>query len=257
MKGVKDYIKLPIVAIQFLTRIPIFPNMAVDREDLGRSLAFFPLVGALIAVILGITAYVGLILELPFGVIAALLLILEATMTGAFHWDGLADTFDGFYSTHKSRQEMLDIMHDSRTGVMGATAIALIALLQFSCLTTIIELKIESIMGALLSTYVFSKWGCTYLSVVSAYGRREGKGLVFLENARWPVLFVASLFLVPIVLLGARYLAMFAVVLSFIIIWGIYSYRKVGGVTGDILGASARLSETLNMLIFLILYQYI
>ncbi|HPR42676.1 MAG TPA: adenosylcobinamide-GDP ribazoletransferase [Candidatus Methanofastidiosa archaeon] len=252
MNGPKDYAKLPIVAIQFLTRIPLYPNMAVDSVDLGRCLAFFPFVGALIASAAVGLAYVALELELPLGVIAALILLMEALITGAFHWDGLADTFDGFYSTHKTREEMLDIMHDSRIGVMGALAVVLVALLQYSCLGGMLALR--DYQWGIFSAYMFGKWGCVYLSVASAYGRKEGKGLVFLANARWPTLFVATIFLLPLLWIDQKNIVIFICVMAFNALWGKYSERKVGGVTGDVLGASARLSETLTMLLFLILY---
>jgi len=257
MSDIARYAKLPIVAIQFLTRIPIFPNMRIESRDLGNCLAFFPFVGAIIAGALGVASYLALEVGLPFGVIATLLLMIEAVITGAFHWDGLADTFDGFYSTHKSREEMLDIMHDSRIGVMGATSIFMVALLQYASITELLGYELEYFLAAIFSSYMFGKWGCVYLSVFSSYGRKEGKGLVFLESSRWPVLLVASILLVPLFILEPRYLLVFFGVMFFLVLWGAYSTRKVGGITGDILGASARLSETLSMVLFIILFHYI
>jgi len=257
MNPVLGSAKLMVVALQFLTRIPVFPNMEVTRKELGRCLAFFPLVGALIAMILAfIVVVLGEYLSFPINVTAALLLLVEALMTGAFHWDGLADTFDGFYSTHKSKEEMLKIMHDSRIGVMGAMSLVIIALVQYSSLSNILVFSSKDVIPILLSVYMMSKWGCVYLSVSSSYGRKEGKGLVFLEEAKWPVLLVATLFVLPLLLFGYMYAMLFLVNACFVIFWGKYSQRKVGGITGDILGASARLSETLIMICSLLFFKY-
>ncbi|MBN1785606.1 MAG: adenosylcobinamide-GDP ribazoletransferase [Candidatus Methanofastidiosa archaeon] len=258
MNVIVSYLRLIVVAIQFLTRIPLFPNMKVTEEELGRCLAFFPLVGLMIAMIMSFI--VSLAIEFtPFSnfLIAALLLLVETAITGAFHWDGLADTFDGFFSTHKSREEMLEIMHDSRIGVMGTISIVMIALVQLAALSGLLSLSFRDIVFILSSVYMLSKWGCVFISVTSAYGRKKGKGLVFLEHSRWQALAIATMSMIPLMIVDPRFFVLLISEIVFVAIWRAYSLRKIGGITGDVLGASARLSETIIMLVFLVLNQYI
>ena len=241
----REYLKLPVVALQFLTRIPVAPSMTVQKEHLGRCTALFPVVGAIMAGILFTIFAATREAGIPPGMAAAIVLASEALLTGAFHWDGLADTFDGFFSTHTSREEMLAIMHDSRVGVMGVVAIVTIALVQYAGLGTVFSWEYPDVLAALLAMHMLGKWGSVFLSTTAAYGRKEGKGLVFLEYASWKGLAVATLALIPLLYVNPAFLVPAAAMMAYLAVWGRYSTSKVGGVTGDVLGASIRLSETI------------
>jgi len=244
----RDYAKLPVVALQFLTRIPLAPRMAVTEWHLGMCTAFFPLVGALIAGFIWSWWYACVHLGGATPLFAAAgALAIEAALTGAFHWDGLADTFDGFLSTHKTRDEMLAIMHDSRVGVMGVVAVMSVGMLQLAGLEAVMRWEPADILGALLAMFMLGKWSSTLLSAWAAYSRTEGKGMVFLRHASWRQAAVATATLAPVIAVWPQTVVAAGAVLIFLAIWNRYCTAKVGGVTGDILGATIRLSETMAL----------
>jgi len=254
MNVVLKMFKLVIVALQFLTRISIFPNMAVTPQEIGRSIAFFPLIGA----VMGALQYVVFLscyqfLHLPLLVVAGLLLINEALFTGAFHWDGLADTFDGFYSTHKTKEEMLTIMKDSRIGVMGTMAIVLIAFLQYSGFYCLMETNNSDFLVACLAIYMFSKWCCAFVTVTTSYSGNRGKGMAFVEHVNWKTLLVASMVIFPLFLFYFRTLFVFFGMFFFLAVWQRYCCKKIGGITGDVLGATVKICETIVLIGFLII----
>ncbi len=250
----REYLTLPVVALQFLTRIPVAPSMNVHKEQLGRCTALFPVIGALIAGILFAIFAATREAGIPPGMAAAIVLASEALLTGAFHWDGLADTFDGFFSTHTSREGMLDIMHDSRVGVMGVVAIVTIALVQYAGLGTVFSWGYKDVLAALLAMHMLGKWGSVFLSTTAAYSRKEGKGLIFLEYASWKGLVFATIAIVPLFYARPAFLLPAAAMVGYLVVWGHYSTAKVGGVTGDVLGASIRLSETIVLTAIVAIY---
>jgi len=241
--------RLIVVALQFFTRVPIATSMKIDEGDMGHSTAVFPLAGAFVALVMAAVAYAMLYCGVAATITAAALLCTEALLTGAFHWDGLADTFDGIFSTHKGREEMLDIMHDSRVGVMGATSIALVALLQYSAISCALQYTAYVYAIALVSSYMLGKWSCVFLIVTERYGRKKGKGLAFFSSAFWLHLAIATALVAPLAIAETHVLAAFAGVAAFSMLWKRYTVSILGGVTGDTLGACARLSETVALVI--------
>src|SRR5262249_40082429 len=113
-----------LVAVSFLTIVPVKAGV-VGSAELSRSLAFFPLVGLLLGVVLA-----GMAWLIPPGATAGLvgvgLTALLAVLTGGFHLDGLADVFDGLGGGRGDRERMLAIMKDSRIGAHGAAALVLV-----------------------------------------------------------------------------------------------------------------------------------
>lgn len=119
-------------AFQFLTRLPVPVTLQYDHAMFRRSVVFYPLVGAVLGLLLSLG---GLLLQsfLPPAAAAALMLLLWVAMTGALHLDGLMDTADGILS-HRSREQMLEIMKDSRVGAMGVVACVLLLLIKWTLL---------------------------------------------------------------------------------------------------------------------------
>ena len=104
-------IKQFLILIQFMTRIPVFVNVEYDEEKLGKSIKYFPLVGAVIGIFLfGINFLAGKVTE-NRQIIAVIIVVAEIFITGILHIDGLADTFDGLFSYAK-KERMLEIMKD-------------------------------------------------------------------------------------------------------------------------------------------------
>ena len=177
----KQYFKALLLAIQFLTRIPVPVDIQPDEQLARRSLVMFPLVGWLIG---GILYLLCIIIMLPgrFSpiTVAVILVAVETLITGAFHLDGLADTFDAFFSTAKTPERKLEIMKDSRIGVMGAVALMLALLLKISFISECIRYDLKAViaiypaMGRLAQVALYK---------TSGYVRSGGIGLIFSQAA--------------------------------------------------------------------------
>jgi len=122
-----------LAAIAFLTRIPI--RRAFSTEQIARAAAWFPLLGGLLGFVYGGVWFCATRIA-PAWVAAVLVLVCEALLTGALHFDGLADMADGF-GGGRTRDDVLRIMRDHSIGTYGATALVLMLVLTASCLVAL------------------------------------------------------------------------------------------------------------------------
>lgn len=134
-----EQIRLFLLALQFFTRIPVRGRLAgwvgYSPERLSRSTRYFPLVGALMAVLMGIV-YAMFAVVLPQSLAVVLMLAAGVALTGAFHEDGWIDFWDAF-GGHHDRDKTLSILQDSRIGSYGAIAIVLIMVLKIEALAAL------------------------------------------------------------------------------------------------------------------------
>lgn len=235
------------LALSFLTRIPCGIPAGVSDRRLGRSLAWFPLVGLFI----GAMAAGGALLLarfFPAIVVAAITVAGLTALTGALHLDGVADVADGCYGS-RDRESRLRIMKDSRVGAMGVVAVGCVLLLKVAALAS---LPAERLWPALLVAPAGGRWLQAALAATSPYARPEGgTGGAFVTHAGGRELFFASL--VPVaaslLLFGAPgFIVLVALALLFLF-WRRYSLTKLGGVTGDVLGAACEWSEAVLWLL--------
>lgn len=239
-------------ALRFLTILPIPLSWCGDEESFRRSSYYFPLVGLTLGAIyaLGDVILRGLF---PPVAAAALLLLLMIVTTGALHMDGLADAADAFFSG-RDRERMLEIMKDSNVGAMGATAIALYLLLKLSLLLSLPDgLRWQTILLMPLAgrclMLIFSSWLPYARSVAGTGSFVAGGGAGKIVNAV-SVLLLASLLVFGwsgLLICGASLLCSWGV--------GVYSRFRIGGYTGDILGAGSELIELIPALSVLLLAQ--
>ncbi|MFC1591963.1 adenosylcobinamide-GDP ribazoletransferase [Thermodesulfobacteriota bacterium] len=227
-------------AVQFLTRIPVPLSAAPDEKIAGRALPLFPAVGWLLGALLFCLWWLvdahGTLSPYPAAII---LIAAETLLTGAFHLDGLADSFDGFLSPGTGSDEKLAIMKDSRIGVMGATALVLVLLLKVSLLAECIRL---SLAPAILVYPAAGRWAQVLLYSCSTYVRRGGIGQLFARAANYTALALATLLLIPGLFILRAPLG-FVLVPLCILGFRSYAVKKVGGITGDVLGAATVLAE--------------
>ena len=236
------------LALSFITTLPVGSFSAeVSEETLGRTQAWFPLVGLLLGLILLLsTCFFQLFLS--SAICAALLLLLHFFITGGFHLDGLADMADGLMSGKPEREKIFAIMKDSYLGSMGATALTLLLLLKYSALTIIIS-------KAPLTLVIFpvlGRYAIVQLTFSSTYARAEGGlGAIFTNHCGQREWFLAAL----ISLVSGLLFAGFAGLLSclaialYVVIIRYAAQRRLGGVTGDILGYACESGEALVLLI--------
>lgn len=231
-------------ALQFLTILPIKIGPRAEEKTFGRSLSWFPFVGSLIG--LAISLPVILFDILPQAVIAALIVAASVVITGGMHLDGFADTCDGLYGS-SSRERALEIMRDSHIGTMATVGVTLLLILKFSVLASMPR---EIIVKSLILMAAFARWSQVLACFVSKYARGEGKAKHFIEYASGREIFISSIFIAAlfIFLLGVKGAALFA--LSVLPIWVMINYIKVriGGMTGDTIGAVSELSEAAVLL---------
>lgn len=233
-------------AVRFLTVVPLRPTPGAD--DLGRSLAYFPLVGACLGLALAVVDVATQpVLSQP--VRSAVLLGLLAAMTGALHLDGLVDSFDGLFGGHDP-QRRLEIMRDSAIGSFGAVAGILVLLVQYVCL---VELAGWMRLGGLLAMAALGRWAMVYATVGFPYARPEGLGVAFKGGAGRQQLVAATLFaaVVLIAALGPGGVALLGVAWIGAWLMALYCLTRVPGLTGDLYGAINELAAALVLLALL------
>ena len=156
-----------LTAIQFLTRIPI-PALPYEADSLARSVKFFPLVGLLLGALAAILHTLATP-HLPRLITALIIVIFLVAITGCFHEDALADTFDGF-GGGQTRDQILTILKDSRIGSYGAAALTLSLLARVALLA---ELPAANVARTLIAAHVLCRWTTLPLSYFLAPARTE------------------------------------------------------------------------------------
>jgi len=241
------------LALGFLTRIPAGTPAEVPPQRIGRCLAFFPLIGLLLGSLL-VVADAGLTALLPRAVSDALLLALLALLTGALHLDGFADLCDGI-GGGRDRESTLRIMKDSSIGAFGAVGLVLLLLVKYQALTAVPEAVKPP---ALLLMPVAGRWAAALLTVSTPYLRGpEGTGSAFASHAGWRELLLATLTLLAVatgLLHFTGFLLVGGMVLA-VLVFGLWIKSRLGGVTGDVLGAGVELLEVVTLLMILLLMK--
>jgi len=232
---------LPL-ALTFLTKLPWPWRGPADEAALARSMFWFPWVGALLGLIFW-GAWAGLHRVLPTPAAAALLLTLTVWVTGGLHLDGLADTADGLGGGH-TPEAALSIMKDSRVGAFGVISLILGLVLKFSLFLSLATQTRGA--EALLLFPIISRWSMVLLAYLSPYARAEGGlGQAMTLGVSPRVLMGASLSAggLSLLILGAPGLVLCVIAAALVWLGRLYFQRRLGGITGDILGATNEVVE--------------
>ena len=235
-----------LLALQFLTRLPIaLKDDEFSPERLESSTRYYPLVGLLIGSFAALVYYLCT-LALPAPLPVLISTAASLLLTGAFHEDGLADTFDGI-GGGLTREAALNIMKDSRISTYGTAALVTILLIK---VFTLSALSLPLAIGALIAGHGLSRVSAVMVMVTSRYVRFEGKakpvasdvgtkGLVFLAAFTALILIGLGLTGWSLPLLAC---ALVGLIAGHVLIRLFYE-RKLGGYTGDALGATQQISE--------------
>jgi adenosylcobinamide-GDP ribazoletransferase len=234
------------VAGAFLTRLPLGPGAGADREALARAAPLFPLVGAALGAAVGGVA-LGLAEVLPALLAGLLAVSLELLLTGALHLDGLADSADGLGGRDRGRS--LEIMRDHAIGTYGAASLTLDLAVKAGALGALAE---AGALGSVIAALALSRAAPLPLGRHLPYARAsEGTGQLLAGRvgavSAW--LGVGLSLLVAVVATGLTGLALFAAAAAVTAAVGIWSHRRLGGVTGDVMGAAVELSATLSLVV--------
>ena len=229
------------MATAFLTRVPI--AVTARAGDVGSAARWFPLVGGVIGAVGALVAWtLAELLGSPAALTALLVIGLEAWVTGAIHLDGLADTADGF-GGGQSREDVLRIMRDPRIGSYGAIALVIVIGMKVMALAALLD------RGALWFVVVapaISRWTISALAAWLPYARADGGlGEAVIGGRNANRLITATAITAAIAIAALRVQALFVLATAVLTVaWiGRAARRRIGGVTGDVFGASVELTE--------------
>ena len=246
-------IRLYIIAMQFLTIIPLPFSVRCEKEDLGRSLAFFPLAGITIGALLaGLDQLISPWLPRPLS--DAILIALITLITGALHMDGLADVCDGI-AARGGRDRFLAVMKDSYVGAVGAAGVTLGLLLKWQALVAVPGgIKWQ----ALLLFPLVARYAQVQSVAFACSARIDGLGSVFIAGSGSLQLVAAAIMTLvgAWLLMGFKGTIVFAIAALFTWFARLWFNKKIGGITGDAAGCISELNEILALLLVTVLMQF-
>jgi cobalamin 5'-phosphate synthase/cobalamin synthase len=242
-------VKRFLAAMAFLTRLPVGRWAAFDAADVARSAGWFPLIGVLLGMIYSLAAAL-LKGHLPSGVVAVLLVLLDALATGALHFDGLADTADGF-GGGKNPGDVLRIMRDHCIGAYGGLALVVLVALKMTAYDGL--LRQSEWMAALILTPALGRWSILLLTAALPYARKTGHPACPTSGMGKRALFWGTVAMAAALSAGrsGRAWIAAAVVVAVTACFGWYCRRRIAGITGDTLGANIEICESAALLTFL------
>lgn len=232
------------LALQFLTRLPLPGANTCSAQHIAASVRYYPLVGALIG---GLCAAVFWLADLWLPGLLAVLLSVAAGLaaTGALHEDGLADTFDGIGAS-ADRNRVLQVMRDSRMGTYGAVALVMALALKTAALASMAPI---AVCLALVAGHGLSRLSSIVVMQTSTYVRETGAATPLAKPIGLLGWFIT---LVTGIVLAVGLLWLLSPVTAIIALAGLVAghvlmrlcfERKLGGYTGDTLGAVQQASE--------------
>jgi len=226
-----------LIALQFLTIIPIRLREPVDSKNIGYSLAYYPLVGVVITLILLLSVY--LLADQSSWVISVLCLTLWVLLTGGLHLDGLADSADAWLGGLGDKDKTLAIMKDPASGPIAVVTMILVLLIKFVMLNELISQQDWLSIGIAI---VLARTALPLLLITTPYVRKAGLGSLLTENMPKNLL----KWLVLIIMTASVLLSSFTLVMVFLISFLLLRFwmeQRLGGTTGDTAGAMVELIE--------------
>ena len=241
-----------VAAVSFLTRLPAGRWVAVSTEDVGKSSRWFPLIGVLLGAVY-VLAWRALSIIFPATIVALFIVVIEALLTGALHLDGLADMADGF-GGGRTREDVLRIMRDHTIGAYGAISLILVVGLKVVSIVALSER--QRVTAYLLIAPVLSRWSTVILNNALPYARRSvsegapasGSVNAFVGRTELAVATVTAL-LISSAVIQWSVIPCSVVVLGVSAVTGFVCWRRIGGVTGDTLGANTECCEVAVLLV--------
>jgi adenosylcobinamide-GDP ribazoletransferase len=228
------------VAMQLLTRLPTPRLEPAAVEEHGRSVLFYPLIGLLIGAL--IASVQQLLAAADPLLLASLLLLVWVLATGGLHLDGLADCADAWAGSHGERDQALRIMKDPASGPAGVTAVVVVLLLKCAALTVLLR---EHLWPALLIAPVLGRAAMAALFLTVPYVRPGGLGAAAAAHLpRVPVVVVLAVTALAVIGAGRIGVAVLAAGSAMWLVLRRMMLQRLGGATGDALGATCELVET-------------
>lgn len=248
-----------VIAFSFLTSLP-FPfldKIKYDEDNIPFSLIFYPVVGLFFGLVLFFSTRLLLYIKLNLSLVSLAVISIPYIINKFLHFDGLSDTIDAFLPS-KTKEERLKILKDTNVGSFAVGVLILFVLLKFELIK--IFLTNKELLSLVIIIPVFSKYSMVFLSFISKYPRKEGTAFYIVGRIKisaflistFSFLIINLIFLVLFLSFYNLIIISFQILFIFIfsILFKIYSNHKIGGVTGDVLGA---LNEIIELLLFVII----
>lgn len=231
---------LPVlVAFSFLTRLPLGGPM-LEPERLGQAVALFPAVGLALGAVLALSKALLSAFMSP-ELTAFVLLVLWTLVTGALHLDGVADLCDGLGGARGDRERALGILRDSRIGAFGATGLALTLLGKWLSLVSVVELGFG--WPVVLAPTV-ARWLAVCLLFGFPSARSEGLSRTMSSATRPAHVALATVIALAVcAVAGARAWIALGAAASTALAVAALAQRRLGGLTGDVVGCAVEWSE--------------
>lgn len=230
-----------ILGIQFLTRIPINKSIEFSQRNIRNSLFFFPFIGMLVGGIGSLVFY--FIGQFNTELSAFLTVLTLIVITGGLHIDGLSDTLDGFLS-NRDTEKTLEIMKDSRIGAFGVIGIVLLILGKY-----IIIKNMTMDMWLIIFSLANSRLIAGIIISTKKTARKGGLGELFHKsNPKQNILYSGIIYGLILLLVDIYYIIPLITAYIFAELFSSWSYKKIGGLTGDVYGAIMEISELVSLL---------
>jgi adenosylcobinamide-GDP ribazoletransferase len=237
--------QLFLLALGFFTRIPVGANLPYSLERMNHCGRYFPLVGAFIALIC-VVCFALFTIIFPANISLFFMMVISVLVTGAFHEDGLADMADGI-GGGMTAEKRLSIMKDSRIGTYGAVSLILALLGKYLLLMSVIELGTLSFSLILAIGYISSRALAASIifntPYVSDLEKSKSKPLAQ-QQSRGELFTILAIGIMPLLLLPfTSALLIIAVLVVCRLLFKQWLLKRIGGFTGDCLGALQQISE--------------
>ncbi len=232
--------KYLLSALALLTIVPVPTRWSLPTTNLGKSLAWFPLVGAGLGIILAFALH---FLRLGFSdpLAAALTLALWAMLTGALHLEGVADSGDGLLST-APRDKRLESMRDPRVGAFGAVALGIVLITKFAAIASLHDtffLALAPMLG---------RWAMV-LAATFPLARTDGMAARFSQGlSRREIIVATGIAAAGAVAFGWRGVIAWAAATLVVLALARIAQNRLGGMTGDIYGAVGEVTEVVVLM---------
>ncbi|WP_196594040.1 adenosylcobinamide-GDP ribazoletransferase [Pectinatus sottacetonis] len=247
----------------FLTRIPIKYNASWTEQACGSSVKYFAVIGAILGIINSLGAFILLTvfphifnINIPVLLGSFFLLTLNIISTGAIHCDGYTDTMDGLLSGRK-KERMLEIMKDSRVGAHGTTSLIMLLLGKYSAIAALYTYTATDpfiLCSALFLMPVIGRLSMVIGITLFPYARKEGLGKAFSLYSNKNSLYIVLSSVIICLIINYPYFwqGLYSLILVsiFAFIFCRYVTGKLGGLTGDVYGATTEISELFVLIIY-------
>ena len=232
-----------LAAIMFLTRLPVGRFQEFREEDVASSTIYFPIVGALIGLAGGLALLTST--ALPAFVAVLISMLVTVCLTGGLHEDGLADSADGLIGG-QDPQRRLEIMKDSRIGAYGALALWFSLTAKLILVQSLLAASLVTAISATVIAHCLGRAATVALLTCLPYARIEySKSSNFGNKVTFRQLALVLVFsvILSLLLLGLQGVFCLTAALAISFVCGLYFKDKIGGITGDCLGAANQLVE--------------